>query len=65
MVQRKKPENVAGQQICVTKRTKQRILDLREGGDTHETVVARILDFYEKKKVGVSKHEQEAGTCKR
>ena len=47
MVQRKKPENVAGQQICVTKRTKQRILDLREGGEFHENVIVRLLDFWD------------------
>ena len=41
------PENVAKAQLHVTTKTKQRILDLRKGGDYHENVVVRLLDFWD------------------
>ena len=47
MVQKKELEDRASSMLCLTERTKQRILDLRVIGDTHENVVVRILDFYE------------------
>ena len=45
---RKKPEDRSTQLLCVTSRTKNRVLDLREGGDRHEEVVVRLLEYWDK-----------------
>lgn len=60
MANKKKPENVARTQVHVTEITKQRILDLRGGGDYHEDVVVRLLDFWDEHHKEDNKNEESA-----
>lgn len=47
MVEKMKPEDVSNQLLCVTARTKDRVLNLRKFRDRHEEVVVRLLDFWD------------------
>ena len=51
MVKRKR-ESIATEAIWITKKSKKRFLDLRVVADTHENVIARLLDFWDESHEG-------------
>lgn len=59
MVKRMKPEDLANQMLCVTARTKKRVLDLREYRDGHEQVLEKLLNFWDE---GHKENEPNDGT---